>query len=130
MFDSLHPVRFGQFIRYLLAGGVNTLFGFAVYALLVFFGLNIFLAQLLMHIAGVGFNYVTYSRAVFRPGKPAKVRFFFSYMLNYLISAAILAITARLFSSAYLAGLVTIMIVALLNYGVLKYHVFSSRSVN
>jgi len=113
--------------RYYQAGILNSLFGFLLYAALVRLGLNIFVAQVVAHFAGVAFNYFTYSRHVFRNSSPSKLKFFFSYVGNYLMSLVTLILVARIITSPYLAGLVTLIIVSLLNYFVLKHLVFVSR---
>ena len=101
--------------RYYQAGVVNTAFGLGAYALLVWLGLNMFVAQLVAHVAGVIFNYLTYSRHVFRDAGPAKLRFALSYAINYLIGLAMLAAVALAIKSPYLAGLVSAVLVSILN---------------
>lgn len=123
----LVPERWGQIIRYYQAGIVNTVFGFAAYALFVSLGLDLFVAQILAHILGVGFNYLSYGRYVFRDARPAKLRFLLSYAANYLVSLATLALMSRFIASPYLAGLITVFLVALLNFFVLKKLVFTRR---
>ena len=124
---GLLPERLKQIVRYYQAGIVNTVFGFAAYALFVRLGLDLFVAQMLAHILGVGFNYLSYSHYVFRDAHPAKLRFLLSYGGNYLVSLATLALMSRLIASPYLAGLVTVFLVALLNFFVLKKLVFILR---
>jgi putative flippase GtrA len=106
--------------RYYQAGVVNTLFGLGAYALLVWLGLNMFVA----HVAGIAFNYLTYSRHVFRDARPAKLRFVLSYGGNYLIGLATLAAVAQVIPSPYIAGIVTALLVSILNYFVLKHLIF------
>lgn len=110
--------------RYYQAGVVNTAFGIAAYSLLVWLGMNMFLAQLTAHCIGVAFNYLTYSRHVFRGAPTAKLRFALSYVLNYVMGLAVLAVVAQFIASPYGAGFVTIMIVTVINYFVLKQFVF------
>lgn len=110
--------------RYYQAGVVNTAFGLGAYALLVWLGLNMFVAQLVAHVAGVIFNYLTYSRHVFRDAGPAKLRFALSYAINYLIGLAMLAAVALAIKSPYLAGLVSAVLVSILNYFILKHLIF------
>jgi putative flippase GtrA len=126
------PLRFNirsipEIWRYYQAGILNSLFGFLLYAALVRFGFNIFVAQIIAHFCGVVFNYVTYSKHVFRNSSPAKLKFFLSYVGNYLMSVVTLMLIAQVIDSPYLAGLVTLIIVSLLNYFILKNLVFVSR---
>lgn len=119
--------RLVELWRYYQAGVINTLFGLGAYSLLVWLGLNMFVAQLVAHVAGVAFNYLTYSRHVFRDAGPAKLRFALSYVGNYLIGLATLAVVALMIKSPYLAGLVTAVLVSILNYFVLKHLIFTRK---
>lgn len=114
--------------RYYQAGIVNTVFGLACYAALVRIGMDIYAAQLISHLMGMTFNYVTYSRHVFRDAAPAKVRFVVSYAVNYIVSLGTLAAVSQVISSPYLAGIVTTAVVSVLNYIALKFMVFRERS--
>lgn len=114
--------------RYYQAGILNTAFGFGCYSLLVWLGMNIFAAQLLSHCLGVAFNYVSYTRHVFRDAGSAKVRFVLSYAFNYLMGLATLAAVSQFIMSPYLAGFVSIVIVSLINYFVLKQFVFKAAA--
>lgn len=111
--------------RYYQAGVVNTLFGFGLYALLVRAGLNMYAAQVIAHVLGVAFNYLTYSRHVFRDAGPAKGRFAMSYAVNYLLSVATLATVALAVRSPYLAGAIATAIVSSVNYFALRHLVFT-----
>jgi putative flippase GtrA len=116
--------RLVELWRYYQAGAVNTAFGLGAYALLVCLGVNMYAAQAIAHVAGVAFNYLTYSRHVFRDAKPAKARFVVSYGFNYLLGLGALAAVAQVIASPYLAGLVAAVIVSVLNYFVLKHLIF------
>ena len=120
--------RFAELWRYYQAGVVNTLVGFGLYALLVRAGLNMYAAQVIAHVLGVAFNYLTYSRHVFRDAGPAKTRFVLSYGVNYLASVATLALVSQIVRSPYLAGGIATVIVSLLNYFALKHLVFVRRA--
>jgi putative flippase GtrA len=113
--------------RYYQVGIVNTLFGLGAYALLIWLGLNMFAAQLVAHVMGVMFNYVSYSRHVFRGAAPARLRFVLSYAANYLLGLAMLAAISRFVANPYAAGLSAIMIVSAINYFALKHLVFGTR---
>lgn len=114
--------------RYYQAGIVNTIFGYGVYAVLIKAGLWMYAAQLVAHMVGVVFNYFTFSRHVFHDSQASKLRFAASYGLNYLLSLASLAAAAQLIPSPYVAGLVAITFVSLVNYLILKHFVFTVKS--
>lgn len=121
-----HP-RVAEFWRYGQAGLVNAAFGFAAYALFVRLGLNIFAAQIVATVLGVAFNYVTYSRHVFRDASAGRIRFILAYAFNYLVSVAMLLIASRLVASPYLAGALAIVASAAINYFALRHFVFTVR---
>ena len=52
-------------IRFLGVGVLNTVFGYSVYAALIFAGLSYLIALFLSTIAGVVFNYFSFGRIVF-----------------------------------------------------------------
>ena len=119
--------RWQQIIRYYQAGIVNLAFGYGLYAALVALGMAAYPAQALSHVLGMGFNYVTYSRHVFREAGPAKLRFVASYALNYLLSVATLAGLKQVVANDYLAGLLAAVIVSVINFIALKHLVFRQQ---
>ena len=125
MWPSSATVR--QFLRFLKIGVLNTLFGYALYALLLAAGLQMFVAQIVGTMIAIAFNYLTYSRYVFGGAAIYKMRFLFSYAVNYLISLASLATSAVVFPEPHLAGLVSMIISAAVNFLVLRTFVFAVR---
>lgn len=121
--------RWQLLIRYYQAGMVNLTFGYGLYAGLIALGLSAYPAQALSHMLGMAFNYVTYSRHVFRNAGPAKLRFVASYAVNYVLSLATLAGLKQVMANDYLAGLLAAVIVSVINFAALKYLVFGKAPV-
>ena len=113
-----------EIFRFLVAGGLNTAFGYGLYAGLIWLGLDRYAAQAIGYVLGTGINYFTYSRGVFTDAGPAKMRFALSYAGNYLINLAGLKLASHFIADPYLAGAVTTFAVVVLNYAVLKRLVF------
>jgi putative flippase GtrA len=111
--------------RYYMVGAVNTLFGYSAYALLLLIGLHMYVAQITGHIIGVIFNYFTYSRHVFQAAPASRLRFVLSYLLNYLVGLTSLALAATIIASPYLAGLLAMLVSSIINFMVLRRHVFT-----
>ena len=111
--------------RYYQAGIINTAFGYGLFALLVAIGLNMYLAQAIAHVLGVTFNYFTYSRHAFHDSDVSKGRFILSYAANYLLGLAALWAASHYIASPYLAGLVAVVVVSLINYLILRHWVFT-----
>lgn len=120
----LLPGRVGQLIRFYQAALINTLFGFSTYALLIRWGTNLYAAQAIAQVLGVGFNYMTYSRHVFRDRTASHRRFVLVYLTNYFINLALLVMYDRLFTSDYVAGLAATLTASLINYVALRTLVF------
>jgi putative flippase GtrA len=121
------PANWRELWRYYQAGVVNTAFGLGAYWLLVWLGLDRYIAQLVAHVSGTLFNYLTYSRHVFRDAAPAKGRFVLSYIGNYLMGLGTLAAVSLVVRSPYVAGFVTAFLVSIANYFVLKRLVFRAE---
>ncbi len=119
--------RLLEIARYLVAGVVNTAFGYGLYAGLIWLGLDRYVAQAIGYVLGTGFNYLTYSRHVFTDAGPAKARFVASYAVNYLINLAGLKAVSHLIPNPYAAGAVTTLGVVALNYLVLRRLVFRPK---
>ena len=119
-----------QLWRYYQVGIVNTAFGYGMYALFVAAGLNMYVAQILAHLLGVAFNYISYSRHVFRDASASKPRFIASYALNYLLGLAALAAVSRVVASPYLAGFLAVLFVSVVNYFVLRHAVFTHKAAD
>lgn len=113
-----------QLLRYYQAGIVNTLFGYGAFAALVWLGMEMFLAQLVSHVAGTLFNYVVYSRYTFSKEQGSLLRFIASYAVNYGLSVGSLWALSRVIASPYVAGLLTIVVVSVINFVILKRFVF------
>lgn len=119
--------RAAELVRYYQVGIINTAFGFGIYLLLVKMGLNPYFAQILSHCLGVIFNYLTYSRHVFRHAHARVSRFLASYVGNYLLSLGTLAVALHFVTSPYAAGAISIIVTSLINYFALKHLVFVHR---
>lgn len=133
MIDLPSPVRrlmdsrFGQLIRFYQVAAVNTLFGYGVFALMIWLGVNLYAAQVIAQVLGVSFNYFTYSRHVFRDHSASKGSFIFAYVGNYLVSLVLLAGFSRVIPSPYLAGLASTIGASIINYLALRSLVFRHR---
>jgi putative flippase GtrA len=110
--------------RFYSVSVLNTAFGFGLYALLVWLGLNLYIAQIVSHLCGMTFNFFTYRTHVFRGLRPSVPAYIAAYASNYLVGLTLLAIFHHLTRSAYLAGFLATVIASLINFAVLKLLVF------
>ena len=123
-FRMIKSSRIWEIIRFYQAAILNTIFGLSVYSILVYFGVNVFVSQIVSHIMGSAFNYITYSLYVFRENGPKKLIFIASYLGNYIIGVSILFFVRLFVENPYLSGLMTALLASVLNYFILKFFVF------
>jgi len=116
-----------QLVRFYQAAIVNTVFGFGVYSFFVFIGIPMLVAQAVSHVFGVAFNYVTYSRYVFRDQKGSIPKFIFSYVAGGLLNFFLLFLLGRYLTSPYVAGLSSMILTSLVLYFLLSRLVFISE---
>jgi len=119
-----HWERLAELWLYGRVGLLNAAFGYGLYALLVYLGLNLYVAQIVGQIVGAGFNYLTYRGLVFRSSQSSLRAYVGAYAFNYLLGLTFLALAHRFIPSPYLAGFVAQVAVAAINYLVLKRFVF------
>lgn len=128
MFDWKSPREWKRLFRYYQAGVINMAFGYGLFALFVWAGMDMYVAQIVSHVLGVAFNYFTYSRYTFAGQPGSRMRFILSYVGNYVLNLATLALVATVVESPYVAGLIATIFVSVVNFFVLKRLVFSEKS--
>lgn len=94
MFTKLisYPIRFLQkienkFIRFLFVGVINTMFGYGLFLLFIWFGMHYSIALLFSNILGILFNYKTTGYIVFQnKSNRLLLHFFLVYGVVYLFN--------------------------------------------
>ncbi len=116
-----------QLLRFLVVGGVNTLFGYGAFALLLLIGLHYAWAALLGTIAGVLFNFFTTGRLVFdRSSSGGLFRFVAVYAVVYFLNVAALWIFEQVGINPYVSGLILILPMACVSFLLMRRFVFRS----
>ncbi len=116
-----------RFILFLFVGGINTLFGYGLYALMLFIGLHYALAALVATIGGVLFNFKTTGAIVFGNGNNALIfRFVAVYLVVYVVNTGVLKIFNHYAVSLYIAGAVMLLPMAVLAFLLQRKFVFTS----
>jgi putative flippase GtrA len=114
-----------QLFRFLVVGGINTVFGYCMYALFIFIGLHFAIAVLLAQISGIIFNFNTTGIFVFNNTQPALIfRFTGVYTITYLVNVLFLKIFAQINYNMYLAGAILVLPIAFLSFFLNKTFVF------
>ncbi|MDE6307562.1 MAG: GtrA family protein, partial [Bacteroidales bacterium] len=117
---NIHLIRFG------MVAGLNTLFGYSLYALLLTVGLHYVWATLIGQVIGVLFNFRTYGHLVFRNGDNRLVgKFIGVYAFTYLCNiTGISYLVNTVGLSDYLAGGIMVIPIGLLTFLLNKLLVF------
>lgn len=126
LFEFIRKMWEIRFIRFLFTGGINTLFGYAIYSLFILFHLHYSLASLASWIIGVLFNYLTTGRIVF---KINNIKVFFKfigvYVITYIVNLLLLSILNYFDVNMVLAGAIILFPVAILSFFLNKKLVFT-----
>ena len=123
-----HAARIAELARYYVVGVVNTAFGYGLFSLLVFLGLNLFVAQFTSSVIAPVFNYFMFRSHVFRESTASIWRYAGSYGVNYLLSVVLLVIIHLFIRSAYVSGFLALVVVSFINYFMLKLLVFRPKT--
>lgn len=109
--------RWDRILRFLGAGAVNTLFGYSVFAVLVFLGAGPQVALAVQFVIGVLWNFQVHGRFVFYVQGYARLpHYALSYIVIYLFNAALLWAFLQLGLSAYVAQAVALGPTVVLSY--------------
>ena len=113
-----------RFFRFLLAGVVNSLFGFSVFSAVVLLGGPLWLDLFIAVTAGIIFNFFSIGSFVFRRAAISRFpRFVVCYAVVYVTNLAMLEQLATSMHPMVAQAMLTLPI-ALLNYVLLRRFVF------
>ena len=116
-----------QIVAFIVIGGVNTLFGYFVYAFLIFMGLYYPLAMFLSTCAGILFNFKTTGKVVFGYSNyNALSKFISVYAVVYIFNIAMIQLIQLFMDNLYWAGFVALIPAAVLSFVLNKFVVFRS----
>lgn len=108
-------------------GGLNTVFGYSVFAFFIWLGLEKEWAALLGQICGVLFNFRTTGTIVFNNKDWRLIfRFFAVYLFAYLLNIGLLNLFAHYGIGSYVAGAIIILPVSFLTFLMHKRFVFKA----
>jgi putative flippase GtrA len=114
-----------QFLKFLVVGAVNTVFGYSVFALLVISGVTPMPALVLTYVVGVLFNFMTTRRYVFdRASKSSFPRFVAAYVVIWLFNAVLYELVAAVLASPLVAQALCVPVVAVFSFFLFKWQVF------
>ncbi len=118
-----------RFIIFLLVGGINTLFGYGIFALCIFLKLHYSLASLISTVLGILFNFKTTGVIVFKNNNNILIfRFFLAYGLTFCIGLCLLFLLNQAGISNYIGGLILIFPGTILSYTFIRLLVFNKKN--
>jgi len=123
-----------QLIRFLIVGGLNTVFGYSIYSVFILLHLHYVLAALLGQICGILFNFKTTGTIVFKNKENRLIfRFFGVYLVTYLITIGLLKIFSVYGVGSLVAGAIIILPIAFLSFLLNRkfvFHTLQKKKVN
>lgn len=119
-------LRESRFLRFLVAGGVNTLFGYAVYGAGIIAGAPVWLALLIGMLAGTAFNFVTTGGYAFRQLALRRYpRFVACYLVVYGVNLGLFRLLSLWIRSELGVQALLLVPLALLSYMLMARFVFA-----
>ncbi|MDP3372037.1 MAG: GtrA family protein [Candidatus Paracaedibacteraceae bacterium] len=116
------------FIRYLLVGAVNTVFGYSVFALLIFIGWHYSIALLFATVAGVIFNFQTFGKLVFKQSEWRLLwKFVAVYGVLYAVNVLLVFGFLYFMRNVYAANALAIIFIAGLGYFLNRRFVYENN---
>lgn len=117
-----------QLFKFLIIGGLNTMFGYSVFAIFLYLNFHYTVAVLIATILGIVFNFFTIGRLVFANNKTHLIfRFISVYIVIYLLNILGLWIFERYKFDLYTGGALLILPLAFISFLLNKYLVFMPK---
>jgi putative flippase GtrA len=108
-------------------GGINTVFGYAVFALFILMGLHYVLAALISTVCGILFNFKTTGTLVFKNKDNRLIfRFFGVYLFTYLINIGLLKLFDMAGVGSLVAGAIIVLPMAVVSFLLMRRFVFKT----
>lgn len=120
-----------ELLTFIGVGILNTLFGYSLFCLFIFMGMQHIVAISLSFFCGTLFNFQTIGRFVFQSHNNKLIlRFFLLYIFLYFANLSLLETLKLIFESWYLAGAISILITAVLSFILNKFWVFKKKGAS
>jgi len=114
-----------RFIKFLFVGGLNTIFGYGLFAFFIFLHLNYIVAITLGTFIAILFNFKTTGLIVFKNNDNKLIlKFFGVYLVVYFLNVVGLWIFNQFDISNYIAGAVLVFPVAIVSFLLMRKIVF------
>ena len=115
--DPMRQARLAQFVRFVLVGGLNTLVGYSLFAVLFLLSDDHRLALLVATVLGVLFNFVTTGRLVFGNRRWGRLPLFVGlYALTFALNLGALELLVAAGVAPLLGQLLVLPAVVVLSF--------------
>lgn len=115
-----------QLLRFLVVGGLNTLFGYSLFALLTYVGLRYPIAIGLATVGGVLFNFQSVGRLVFDGAPRSRFwRFVGVYCVIYLLNLGGVRLLLGININVYIANALTLIPLSVIAFILNRRFVFN-----
>lgn len=120
-----------QFVVFILVGGINTVFGYSIFAFFIFLKISYYLAFLFAASLGLIFNFMTTGRIVFK-NKDFSLfyKFIIISIIMYFLHIILIRIINVHINNFYISGLMTMSVTALIAFYLNKKIFTSKNSTN
>jgi putative flippase GtrA len=126
---GLRSILRARFVRFLLVAGLNTAFGYALFAGLILLKIPYPIAAAVGTVLGILFNFQTTGRIVFGRSEPSRlVRFFAVYGISYVVGVLLLRWADHHGISILAAAAVLALPMGLFSYTLQRLLVFGGAS--
>ena len=116
-----------QFLRFLLVGGLNTLFGYMAFVLFLYLNCHYAVASFLAIVCGILFNFKTYGHLVFNSRDNSLIfRFVGFYAILYVIATVSLFLFNMIDFNLYYANAILLIPLSALSFFLNRRFVFIS----
>jgi putative flippase GtrA len=121
-----------RFVKFLGVGGLNTLFGFAVYTIFALTSLPTLTVLIISNLAAITFNFFTTGGLVFDDLRMSRVpRFLISYVVILIINLELIESLSPFIGGRIWTMAIIVFPMALFSYFIQKWFVFRvNRVVN
>lgn len=117
------------FLRFLVVGGINTVFGYSVFAILTLLKVHYAIALFLGNVLGILFNFNTTGRIVFHNRDNRRIFGFFGvYGITYLVNLACLRVFDLNHVNMLIAGAIMVLPMAAFSFILNRAFVFKTSS--
>ena len=114
-----------RFIRFLIVGVINTIFGYSLFSLLILLNFRYEIAALISTACGIFFNFKTIGIIVFKNKKNTLIfKFIGVYAIIYLMQIFLLKQLIAYKINLFVAGALILLPLALVSYTLNKIFVF------